>query len=90
MNNNEHDDFEGLTFDLEEFAMRFAPQEGDEETPSKHSLVYAYSTTNDCHGIVFADSMSEAVDKIHAHYGSDDFDIELIEIDPDQDIIEIM
>lgn len=84
---DENENFDGLTFEPEEFIMRFASKEA--QTPPKHSPVWAFTLENNTSGLVWADTEAEALLKLNEEYEDEARITQLIRIDDDQDILEI-
>lgn len=82
------ENFDGLTFEPEEFIMRFAPAK-NAQTPPKHSPVWAFTLENNTSGLVWADTEAEALLKLNEEYEDEARITQLIRIDDDQDILEI-
>ena len=85
---DENENFDGLTFEPEEFILRFAPAK-NVQTPPKHSPVWAFTLECGLNGLVFADTEAEALLKLNEEYEDEARITQLIQIDADQDILEI-
>lgn len=88
MSNNDIENFDGLTFEPEEFIMRFAPAKHS-ETPPKHSPVWAFTLECGLNGLVWADTEIDALQRLTDEYKDEARITQLIPIDDDQDILEI-